>query len=606
MTELALGSLVDLGKNAFLTSDVDASTGDTGNFTLSLWLYVNAIDEQATLIQKTAGDDLLYSLTLFEENNEHYLRLITGQSQALTLTAALPNPFNQWIQLAFTVSHSDRPTVCLFIDGNCVAQQALTEQWQDDEGRLQLGQGLDGSVYDVRRWQKTFNAEQISALSVLSITGTEPGLQSWFPLTEAVGLRDLVQQHYLAGTLHSWREQTQPYQPQHVNALYIDRAEEHVAVTGVNDFPQQRFTVECWYRSYHATSESVIIDYRNDAGLEGFSLVNPLALTINIAGATLATDVNLVTGHWTHIAVKWNKRDGKTSLFINGQQHGKQVRIPPTHDIPAAGTFRIGASSAQQAAGLASWLADVRLWSTGRSSHEITNNYLYRLEGDEFPLALYFPLGQQSGNLIETPIKEGLNGHLTGGRWETSSLMIQPSPAQQLRELRARAAMYQPPVDEEEPSKGEPVANVGLAFNTSDLINDFAEQLANVKTNGFALSDVKIEAAVLLSTEPDKVIVPYLSALTNLDPNHYSKLELNFTPDQPTSAVAQHVPNLMGNTQSFAQSQLVNAGIAFDVLNQATNNPNQHGVVIEQQPNPGESLDPSTPVLLVIGTYHNA
>lgn len=639
MNEPMLESILDLGKNAYLSSKQDVRTSQNNALTLSFWMHVNAIDERANVISKTHENQAIYALSLFREDNTNKIALDIAQGETVfQLSAPVPNLFGQWVHVALRigkdVSNSEQSNVCVFINAECVAQGAMNGVWQDRAGELLIGRGMNGHILDVRRWQRALNSEQIQGWSSQWLTGTESDLLSWFGLTQTQGLKELAFRggasqnidavEALESTLIEWTNAALPYVPQTVNALHLDRAEEHIAITGLTDFPQQRFTVEFWYRSYHATSQSVLMEYVGaEPSEEGASaqseqvalkIHNPLALTLNIAGATLNTDINLVTGRWTHVAVTWNQREGKTRIFIDGEPQGAQVRIPPSFAMPEQGRVFIGSDHQLKAPGLGSYLADFRVWSTGRSRHEINNNRLFRLEGDEFPLYLYYPLSQYQGNVLATPLSEVLStrdvehqAQLTGGRWQGSSLVIQPSPAEQLRTLRARAALYQPPVEDEEPSKGEPIANVGLAFETKDFVSDLAEQLAQVQMNGFALTDVKLEAAVLLSTETNKVIIPYTSSLQSLDPGHYSKIELNFTPSNGASLPQNPVvPNLIGSTDAYAQSYLVNAGMAFETLSQNVDDPQQQGTVIAQQPDAGETLSSSKPMILIIGTSYNA
>lgn len=635
MNEPMLESILDLGKNAYLSSKQDVRTSQNNALTLSFWMHVNAIGERANVISKTHENQAIYALSLFREDNTNKIALDIAQGDTVfQLSAPVPNLFGQWVHVALRigkdVNNSEQSNVCVFINAECVAQGAMNGVWQDRAGELLIGRGINGHILDVRRWQRALNAEQIQGWSSQWLTGTESDLLSWFGLTQTQGLKELAFRggasqnidavEALEGTLIEWTNAALPYVPQTVNALHLDRAEEHIAITGLTDFPQQRFTVEFWYRSYHATSQSVLMEYVGaEPSEEGASaqseqvalkIHNPLALTLNIAGATLNTDINLVTGRWTHVAVTWNQREGKTRIFIDGEPQGAQVRIPPSFAMPEQGRVFIGSDHQLKAPGLGSYLADFRVWSTGRSRHEINNNRLFRLEGDEFPLYLYYPLSQYQGNMLATPLSTRDVEHqaqLTGGRWQGSSLVIQPSPAEQLRTLRARAALYQPPVEDEEPSKGEPIANVGLAFETKDFVSDFAEQLAQVQMNGFALTDVKLEAAVLLSTETNKIIIPYTSSLQSLDPGHYSKIELNFTPSNGASLPQNPVvPNLIGSTDAYAQSYLVNAGMAFETLSQNVDDPQQQGTVIAQQPDAGETLSSSKPMILIIGTSYNA
>ena len=107
---------------------------------------------------------------------------------------------------------------------------------------------------------------------------------------------------------------------------------------------------------------------------------------------------------------------------------------------------------------------------------------------------------------IHTPIKSGIEGKLIGGRWLTETLALQPSPAEQLRQLRSLAEKYQTlptpgtaPNDASTTEEGiQTRADIGLAFDSQAFISNLTKQLSSVNNPNYALAEVNIEAKVLV------------------------------------------------------------------------------------------------------------
>jgi hypothetical protein len=600
MTDNALGSVLNLVKNAYVIQASDPQTTETGNLTLELWAFVNAIDPQANLVRKFDTNGPHYHLSLYQDEGSSFCSVELGGT---VLSAPLPNLYAHWIHFAVTVSTIGGVSrLKLLIDGNIVAQTNLAAPWADVAGEVQLGQGLDGCISEFRRWDRAWEQTLVKAQRTQSLNGIEPNLKSWLPLNDTHQLLDVVQHIGYQGALHQWVEKALPFVPQTTNVLFLDQNNESISTTFSEGFPQQRFTVEFWFRSFHATSSSVILDYASGAGLPGLRLSNPLDLTIQIGATQVSTGINLVNGDWQHFALCWNKLSGKLTQYLNGQMIDDLFTLLPADDVPDAGLFKVGASDDGQNGDGGFYLSDLRLWSTCRTSDEIKSNFLNRQEGNEYPLSLYWPLNQDTGNNVATPIENGLFGNLVGGRWTQEPLAIALSVAQQLRQLRERAELFDalPPPDNSGP--GEPVGDVGLAFDTQTFMSQLTSQLTSVDINNFNLTNVDIEAKVILDSDSSKIIVPYPNRLASLDPDHYSTLKFSFAPafDEPIGEVT--VPYLIGNTSQFAMEQLNQLGLGHRILHQVTSDPAQFDVVLEQQPAANTVIENNNSIMLIIGS----
>lgn len=603
MTQNTLGSVLLLGRNAYVPMALDPQITETGNLTVELWAFIQSMDPQANLVQKQHQGNLNYQLSLYRDDDGGIVcALILGSS---VLTAAIPSLFNRWHHFAFTVETVDAISrLRLFINGEVVAETELAEPWQDGEGDAQLGKGVEGGLAEFRRWDSAFDAALVKAQRLRSLNGVEPHLVSYLPLDESVGIWDVVRRQHFEGVLHQWGEMERPFAITCTQVLFLDGVNDSVTADWPGEFPQQRLTIEFWYRSFHGTKGSVIVDYSDSGGATGLRIANPLNLTLHMADVSVQTGINLVDGRWQHVAMCWNRLSGRADIYLNGRKHSGKFTLKPEGALPTTGQLRVGAASDGLHDGFGGYLADLRCWATCRTADEIGNNFLNRQAGDEHPLRLYWPLAQLEGNLVETPMPHGPTGTLIGGRWSADVLAIEDSVAEQLRQLRYRAELYDnlPPEQPGDKVIGEPAADIGLAYEASAFVANLAAQLATVAVADFQLTDVDIEAKVLLSTDSSKIIVPYPHRLASLDPNHYSTLKFRFAPTYHEEQEMIKVPYLIGLTEPYAVAQLSELALGHRIVLQVVDNPASDGVVLDQQPTADTELDHHQPVTLIIGS----
>ncbi|TRY12811.1 hypothetical protein FN961_18500 [Shewanella hanedai] len=598
MTDLVPGIALKLGKNSYIPMADDPQTTQSGELTLELWAYINAMDAQANLVHKQGVGNTHYQLTLENDEGRYFCQLAIGSS---VLTADITNPFNRWIHFSFTVEQLDEQSqIRLLIDGKTVAETRIN-LWQDNFGDVSLGGGLEGNIAELRRWSRAWPAALIKARRKLTLNGIEPDLASWLPLNQVQQIKDRILGREFQGVLVSWIEKVRPFLEQKSQVLFLDQADESVSAVWTDDFPVYRFTFEFWYRSFHGLPGSYLVDYSGNDGTSGVKISNPQSLTIEIAGVSADTEINLVNGAWQHIAVCWNKRDGKLLVYQNGVLKGGERTLHSENIIPAGGMIKLGGAIDNSHSHPGSYFADIRVWATCRTSDEIINNFLNRQEGDEYPLRLYWPLAQQTGNQVETPSHGGSLAVITGGRWREDSLVIQASPAERLRQLRTRADLYDDLPEPGGDGPGEVVADLGLAFDADVFLNNLVGQLSQVESSQYQLTNIGIDAKVILSTESSKIIVPYPDRLTSLDPGHYTNLSFNFSPAYLEPTTNTVMPYLLGSTEHYAGSLLDEKQLGYRIVHRATDELGESGVVLEQFPAAESEVNQDTDITLIVG-----
>jgi beta-lactam-binding protein with PASTA domain len=71
----------------------------------------------------------------------------------------------------------------------------------------------------------------------------------------------------------------------------------------------------------------------------------------------------------------------------------------------------------------------------------------------------------------------------------------------------------------------------------------------------------------------------------------------------PNSQPATTVPDVIGQDQATAASNLRSAGFKVVVLNRPTTNQSKDGVVIDEQPRPGSSIPGGSQVTIFVGRF---
>lgn len=374
-------SALRLGFNGYIPMGNDPQISENGAFTLELWAYVNAIESPANLIHKDYAEGLNYQLSLHKDGAIPYCKLHVGDE---ALTVNITNLYDRWIHFAFSVTPLDNISrLTLLVDGQIVAQSDLRAPWRDAYGDCILGMNFDGYLAEVRRWDIAWPVAMIKTKACQSLNGVEPHLRSWLPLTQADVITDVIQNIDYHGVLHQWQDKQRPVTVQTEQSLLLDQASESVSVFLQQGFMLQSFTLECWFRSYHATANSVLIDYSPETAQQGVRVYNPTNLTIAIGGVEAQTGINLVTGRWQHIAICWHSVNGQIKVYLNGRQAGETIELVPRIVLSASGWFSLGACNNGQHGHLGSYLADVRCWASCRSSDEIRHHYLHRLGQSE-------------------------------------------------------------------------------------------------------------------------------------------------------------------------------------------------------------------------------
>ncbi|WP_339315101.1 Ig-like domain-containing protein [Paenibacillus sp. FSL R10-2734] len=138
----------------------------------------------------------------------------------------------------------------------------------------------------------------------------------------------------------------------------------------------------------------------------------------------VATNVNVKTGDWMHLAITLDEVGNKAVTYVNGEKmHEEQFKVPLPKDRTAR-EMKIGSDYRGYTNGKPSMkfngeLADVRVWSTVRTAEEIKNNYNVYLQGDKANLMGNWKLATQiDGKYLDSSLEQN---HVTLYNEETTN-----------------------------------------------------------------------------------------------------------------------------------------------------------------------------------------
>ncbi|MBN2449418.1 MAG: laminin G domain-containing protein [Lentisphaeria bacterium] len=161
---------------------------------------------------------------------------------------------------------------------------------------------------------------------------------------------------------------------------------------------QSVFTVELWFRraTVSQIGEQILLSREAGAGVNyelgigadyrpfgRFSYGDGAAFR-TVSSPGMIQDVD----HWHHLALVYDPEvSGEMRLYVDGVSKALAFSwlVPDT----AFGDLRIGAN---EAAGFAGWIDEVRVWKDKRTASEINGSMYHKLSGNELDLVAYFAM----------------------------------------------------------------------------------------------------------------------------------------------------------------------------------------------------------------------
>ena len=446
----AVAELIDLPKTAL------AATG-----TLELWVQLNRLTDQTLFDAASATTP--FSLTL----RNQILGFQVADDSGTTVAVAIdltdwPTHFDTQIHhIAATWEFEGNTSqIQLVIDDAIARSGPIGDGSFPTLDRPTIGLSPDdtepfvGRLYQLRLWEQVRPISTLRQYRDADLTGQEPGLQLYLPLSEASGtqLRDRV----FARSVYAKALPIPQSNPEWITldrAVELDGSDDYIDVAGY--VPGQQGTIELWVK-FERDREQVIFDASNDE-FPGNDRFLRTAFALNVkrdfvgqgsdreeirvlrlliedgGGETPADQITADPGdadfqasivlsgddfsefdrQWHHIAVTWQfDPDTPTvtgTLYLDLDHQAELTRDLSSPQTPSGLTptlmpLFIGANNGEyedvSGPNFAGQVRQVRIWNQVQDEATLSGLRDQRLNGDEAGLQIYLPISEGRGTLL--------------------------------------------------------------------------------------------------------------------------------------------------------------------------------------------------------------
>ncbi|MEA5527889.1 LamG domain-containing protein [Nodularia spumigena] len=258
-----------------------------------------------------------------------------------------------------------------------------------------------GKLSEVRIWGDAISEEEIAINSKTLLSGNEPGLLAYYPMSEATGVE--VRDHSgngNNGTVSgaSWWASTVPIGNPGHTVMQFDGVNDHITLPEMNINYSEGFSLEVWVCHKSFKHWSRIIDFGNGGGgdnilLANSSKTNTLVLAVYRGSSIQTIEVAdaLTLGEWTHLAATIDA-SGNAKVYKDGQLlRSGTCHLP--NSVNRKNNY-IGRSNWSFDEYLDAQVSDLRIWNVARTQDEIQADMNTRLSGKEPNLVAYYPLNE--------------------------------------------------------------------------------------------------------------------------------------------------------------------------------------------------------------------
>ena len=247
-----------------------------------------------------------------------------------------------------------------------------------------------GKLSELRIWGVALSDDEIAVNSTLLLSGNEPGLLAYYPMSEATGVA--VRDHSGNGNNATvsganWWGCTAPIGNINNTVMKFDGVNDYIDVTA--GILPDSYTKEAW------------IKWESGANIISGNIESSHALWV--PNGTLSAGHNgswydvqdtrtLPENTWIHVAVTYDSSTQRMELYKNGQLIAKSTnvsRLATSHR-----GIVIGAFGDPRGAFFKGSIAEVRIWNKARTQGEIQGDAYKRLSGKEPNLVAYYPLNE--------------------------------------------------------------------------------------------------------------------------------------------------------------------------------------------------------------------
>lgn len=331
----------------------------------------------------------------------------------------------EWVHWAATFDNATKEAI-LYKNGVQVATKTMGGSYTGT-GDMWVGTdvqkigSLNGMTDDIRIWDDVRTADEIASNYNHQLAGNESNLIAYYAMESADGkiIGDKTSNNRDI-TLNDSAGINVVNLP--VSAMNFDGNDDYVQVANTSDFNASTWSVEAWFNT--TTAHAGGSDYGQ---IVSKSVSGKLQYAIGMANGKLSLFTNNTTdsiylettdtyndGTWHHVSGVY---DGTNlNLYVDGQLLRTQA---------FSGTIATDSNpltiGAREETGDPPWqhftgqIADVRVWSDGRTADEITANYNHALTGNEDGLVANYKFEEIDGTTVSDSSTNSNNGTANGG-----------------------------------------------------------------------------------------------------------------------------------------------------------------------------------------------
>jgi hypothetical protein len=253
-----------------------------------------------------------------------------------------------------------------------------------------------GKVAEVRIWGVALSDDEIAVNSTILLSGNEPGLLAYYPMSEATGVE--VRDHSGNGNKATvsganWWGSAAPIGNINNTVMKFDGVNDYIATSNSLMNNLSTFTLEGWVKALSLPEGKTISLFGQNDVIEFGINSQKLALWTQKGSDLFNADAPYPLHEWHHVAVVGNGNN--VLLYLDGVPI-KTGGCKTTNYGTSSDPFQIGAGvwSGGKTDLFNGNIAEVRIWNKARTQAEIQADAYKRLSGKEPNLVAYYPLNE--------------------------------------------------------------------------------------------------------------------------------------------------------------------------------------------------------------------
>ena len=190
-------------------------------------------------------------------------------------------------------------------------------------------------------------------------------------------------------------------------ALWYDGVNDYVSIphSSVMDEIEDSdvITIEAWVKidKWSADVFPIIEKYMSNIDWGwSFSLHNSAGMDLGMIWSGVSYPAVPPLNTWTHVAVSYNKADGKARFFMNGVLKGEPAFSGDIPDTQPTDPLQIGFNASGGDEYASGMIDELRIWKVTRTEQEIQDNMYKKMTGTELGLAAVFSFDEGMGSSI--------------------------------------------------------------------------------------------------------------------------------------------------------------------------------------------------------------